>query len=345
MDTAFWKKRLIFFVTIWSVLMLISALVILSFTNEVSATFWEIFTSIALRGFINFGSYIIIFSIAIYYLSKRFPLSTKIPPKRLFLNLLILLITAIIFAKINTFIQVPRDFMSVEISYPIAFIITFFQAGMVFAVLEIWEFAQRNQSLEVSLAQLEKEKLATQLLALQQKVNPHFLFNSLNVLSELMHEDLEKADQFITHFSNIYRYVLDLNEEAVVSLKQELSFLESYLFLQKIRFGENLKITQDIDATAIQSFVPPLSLQLLFENAIKHNTISKEYPLHIYLKNKASQLLIINNLQNRKTKPIGTGTGLQNLKEKYRLISDQAPRFTIENGEYIAAIPLLKLEA
>lgn len=346
MTLNFWLKRLYFFIAIWGLSLIMASFVVLSLTNGINTMFWAGIKSIAFRGAINFSSYIIIFSIVIQLLSKRFPLNVRIKPQRLAINIITIFTTTLVFAKINMLLPFPESMIKPsQISYQIALAITFFQCGMTYAIMEIWEIALYNQSLSKSIIELEREKLKTQLLALQQQVNPHFLFNSLNALSELMHEDLEKADEFVAHFSNVYRYVLEINDESVVTLKQELAFLESYVFLQKIRFGDNLEVSWDLSKKAVQAFIPPLSLQLLFENAIKHNTISTEHPLKVQVKDVLNKLLITNNLQTRKTIPKGTGTGLNNLKEKYRLISNQIPEFKVKDGQYIASIPLLNLEA
>ena len=216
---------------------------------------------------------------------------------------------------------------------------------IVFTILEIQNILEDNKELQINLAKAEKDRIASQLSALQQKVNPHFMFNSLAVLSELIHQDVDKADEFISEFSNVYRYVLDLNDEPVVTVKQELEFLKSYLFLQKIRFGENLKIEKKLDEKALNAFIPPLSLQLLFENAIKHNQVSKTAPLSIFLKNDNGSLVVENSLNLRGDSVDSKGVGLKNLKEKYRLISEKQPEFFATDEAFVARIPLVNVTA
>ena len=213
--------------------------------------------------------------------------------------------------------------------------------AIIFAVTEAWNINQENRDLQLSLANTEKEKVSLQLAALQQKINPHFLFNSLSVLSELTYEDPGKANDFIREFAKIYRYVLEVNEEVVVTVKQEIEFLKAYLFLQKIRFGESLVIEQDIDPGILGHHIPPLSLQLLFENAIKHNQISKTAPLHIQLENSNGHLMVTNNLQVRNDIPDSNGVGLSSLKKTYQLISDDVPAFHQTQDHFIAKIPLI----
>jgi two-component system LytT family sensor kinase len=226
----------------------------------------------------------------------------------------------------------------------IIFFFNFLLGIIVFAIVELWNIYEENRDLQLSLANAEKEKVTLQLSALQQKINPHFLFNSLSVLSELTYEDPKKANAFIREFAKIYRYVLEVNDEVVVTVKQELEFLNAYLFLQKIRFGDNLVIDQKIDPEVLHAHIPPLSLQLLFENAIKHNQISKIKPLHIQLKNSNGHLVVINNLQLRNEVSHSGGVGLSSLKKTYHLISDKEPEFHQTQDDFVAKIPLIQTQ-
>ncbi len=142
----------------------------------------------------------------------------------------------------------------------------------------------------------------------------------------------------------MFRYVLELNNQTVVSLKKELDFLDSYLYLLQIRFGDNILFNRRIEADKLSLLVPPLSTQLIIENAVKHNKVDKEHQLKIDLLNEGNALVIKNSISKRKESFESTGQGLKNLKEKYALISDKAPEFKIENHCYIAKLPLLKNE-
>lgn len=233
-----------------------------------------------------------------------------------------------------------------KVDTPIQFFIMIFFPNyllvtIVSVIIEVWNAFKENKDLELSLANAEKEKATSQLVALQQKINPHFLFNSLSVLSELIHEDPQKADNFVQEFTKVYRYVLDFNAETVVTVKMELEFLNAYLFLQKIRFGESLKIENHLESYVLNQYVPPLSLQLLFENAIKHNQVCKLEPLSIQLKNNNGYLIVTNNLQPRLNVVNSKGLGLSNLKKTYHLISENQPEFYQTAIEFIAKIPLV----
>lgn len=201
-----------------------------------------------------------------------------------------------------------------------------------------------NVKLALALAESEKERVNSQLIALRQQVNPHFLFNSLNVLSSLIYDDQKKAEEFVHEFGDVYRYVLEINDEPVVTLQQELQFLDSYTFLQKIRFRDGLILNKKIDVTQLGHFLPPLTLQLLIENAIKHNIISEAHPFTIELYNEGDYLVVKNSLQPRKNKEKSFGLGLSNLKKKYDLISDLQPIHEVSEEWFVVKVPLLKSE-
>lgn len=215
---------------------------------------------------------------------------------------------------------------------------------VVMAIFEGWIlFIDRAKAkhmadiLQTELSQIKFEVLKSQ-------INPHFLFNSLNVLSGLIDNDVKKAQQFIDEFSMIYRYVLETIEQPVATLGKELEFMRSYLFLQQIRYGENLTYSVNINADLMELFLPPLSLQVVLENAMKHNILNESKPLHISICNEALTLVVKNNIQPKISKGISTGLGLKNLVKRYALISNLEPEFKVENKDYIARLPLIKTE-
>ena len=193
----------------------------------------------------------------------------------------------------------------------------------------------------VESERLEKENMASKFEALKNQVNPHFLFNSLNTLSSLVYSDQEKAETFIDEFSSIYRYVLENRDKLVVSLQEEVTFIKSFVYLLKIRFGEGFIFNIKIDSNKLDFSLPTLSLQLLVENALKHNVITKDKPLKIHIFNLEDDIYVKNNLQNRDDSVESTGLGLENLKQRYELLSEDSPEFYIENDSYIAKLPLI----
>jgi len=208
--------------------------------------------------------------------------------------------------------------------------------------------AERTKQLteaNTQLLKVQKENLQSQFEVLKQQVNPHFLFNSLNVLTSLIKIDPDLAESFTERLSKVYRYVLENKEKDLVSLSTELEFLHAYLFLLEIRFMKKLFIEISIERSFYDYQVLPIAIQLIIENAIKHNTFSKVQPLRIEIfVDDQLRLNIINNLNERETKIVSTGVGLENINRRYALVSDQKPEFLKTTGHFIARLPLLKPE-
>ena len=191
-------------------------------------------------------------------------------------------------------------------------------------------------------AGLEKESALSQYESLKNQVNPHFLFNSLNALTHLVYEDQDKAAKFIKQLSEVYRYVLDSRDKEVVSLEEELKFLDAYLFLQQIRFGDKLKVNVNFKGST--SSVAPLALQMLIENAIKHNVISEEEPLSIRLYMERSFLVVENDLHKKNILPDSSGgLGLQNIKRRYEFLSKEKVVVDEGEGKFIVKLPMLEM--
>jgi PAS domain S-box-containing protein len=208
--------------------------------------------------------------------------------------------------------------------------------------------AERTKQLteaNTQLLKVQKENLQSQFEVLKQQVNPHFLFNSLNVLTSLIKVDPDLAESFTERLSKVYRYVLENKEKDLVSLSTELEFLNAYLFLLEIRFMKKLFIDIKIDKAYYDYLILPIAIQLIIENAIKHNTFSKAQPLRIEIfVDDQQRLNIINNLNVRETKFVSTGVGLENINRRYALVSDQKPEFLKTKEHFIAKLPLLKSE-
>lgn len=189
--------------------------------------------------------------------------------------------------------------------------------------------------------QLEKENIVARYEALKNQVNPHFLFNSLNTVSSLIHQDPEKAEEFIDEFSKIYRFLLEHQKQEVHSLKCELEFVNSYLSLQKIRFEDQFKCHISISESKLERMIPTLSIQLLVENAIKHNLITVKDPLTIEILEEDDCITVKNNLQLRKESLDSTGIGLNNLNARYAILTHKAPIYDHSDSHFTAKIPLL----
>ena len=190
------------------------------------------------------------------------------------------------------------------------------------------------------LTDLQEAKLISDYNSLKDRLNPHFLFNNLSVLKSLIRYNPNDAEVFTQNFTNVYRYVLNSHEKKTVILKDELEFLKSYIALHKERVGEGLDVTIDIDEDSLKRELPPMSLQLLIENAIKHNIASKSQNLKIEVKSFPDYLVIKNNI-NRKETTYSTQTGLTTLKAQLKLLANKELVIE-EDGEYFTVeIPYL----
>jgi LytS/YehU family sensor histidine kinase len=221
---------------------------------------------------------------------------------------------------------------SVTYSVIITLIISLFMHGRSF--LLNWKQSS------IAAEQLKRESIAAKYESLKNQVNPHFLFNSLNALSNLVYEDQDKAVKFIKQLSEVYRYVLDTREKEVVSIAEELKFLQSYLFLQQIRFGDKLKIEISVRKEAIN--VAPLALQLLIENAIKHNVVSEDDPLTVRIFEADQYIVVENNLQKKTSlgEP-SAGVGLQNICKRYEFLSDRKVETIKDEKTFTVKLPIL----
>jgi len=201
----------------------------------------------------------------------------------------------------------------------------------------------------IRVERVEKENAVARLDSLRRQVDPHFLFNSLNALTVLVEEnDPARATRFIRQLAQVYRYVLDSQEREVVTLGEELAFVEAYLHLQRTRLGKGIQVEmQQPDASADTLLVPPLAVQLLLENALKHNATSQRNPLHIRVEIDAAarELRVGNTLCPRTVAAAeSTGLGLRNLQARYGFLSSQPMRVERTATEFIVALPLLTLE-
>jgi LytS/YehU family sensor histidine kinase len=190
--------------------------------------------------------------------------------------------------------------------------------------------------------ELKRENLLAKYEALKNQVNPHFLFNSLNTLSGLVEQKPELATDFIKKLSDIYRYVLEQNEKELVSINDELKFVEDYIFLSQMRFGKGLIFISCL--TKNQNFqVAPLGVQMVVENAIKHNIISDDMPLKIEMESENGFIVVKNNLQKKKTIISGKEPlGLENLKKRYAYLSRVAVEVIESDGKFIVKLPIIE---
>lgn len=193
----------------------------------------------------------------------------------------------------------------------------------------------------VEAEQLKRESITARYESLRSQVNPHFLFNTLNALTSLVYEDQDKAVKFIKQLSEVYRYVLDTRDKEVVSLDEERKFIDSYLFLEQIRFGSKLNLQVELEG--VKSMVAPLVLQMLIENAIKHNIVSEENPLTIHIYEADGYIVVENNLQKKSVlREESPGIGLENISKRYEFLSDKKVEI-IQHDKFIVKLPIIPL--
>lgn len=213
---------------------------------------------------------------------------------------------------------------------------------MIIAVYESLYSVNEWNKLAVESEALKRENLQSQLESLKEQVKPHFLFNSLSTLIGLIDEDKVRAKKFVEELAFVYRYLLQSNEKELITLAEELTFIKAYYFLLKTRFEERLMLDIYVDKEAAQQMIPPLTLQILLENAVKHNTISQDNPLRIVISQKDNNHVIVSNNLQRKPQPIySTQTGLANIAAKYKLMQQPAPEIVETMKEFSVQITLI----
>ena len=207
---------------------------------------------------------------------------------------------------------------------------------------KVTETAGKLTEANTQLIRVQKENLQSQFDVLKQQVNPHFLFNSLNVLTALIKLDPNLAVNFSGNLSKVYRYVLENKDNELVELKTELQFLDAYIMLLNIRFVGKLNVNINIPENRLNDLIIPLAMQLLIENAIKHNVMSKSVPLTIDIFIDQDNFMnIVNNLNERPTQLVSTGIGLKNIENRYLLLNNTKPVFEKNATHFIARVPLV----
>ena len=214
-------------------------------------------------------------------------------------------------------------------------------------VIIIFESLYNMYALNISekkQEQLMRQNAESQLEILKNQVKPHFLFNSLNTVISIIPDEPEKAIDYIQRLSKVYRYILEIKDNKLIPIQEELDCINDYVYMLQIRFGENLEFELDEEGLDHKSHVVPLSLQLLVENAVKHNIISNKKPLKIKIeKGDADDLLISNNLQVKKQKMPSTGTGLSNIISRYEILTNRKVNITQSEESFTVSIPLLEV--
>ncbi|GAB3922302.1 sensor histidine kinase [Larkinella terrae] len=197
---------------------------------------------------------------------------------------------------------------------------------------------------ELSVQQLRQEMSEVQMKALQSQLNPHFLFNSLNSLSSLIADEPVKAEQFVDEMASVYRYILQTNDVELTTLHRELQFIHSYFHLLQTRYARGIDLKIDVANHLMNSQLPPLTLQLLVENAVKHNIVSGDQPLKIHISTTEHAWLSVRNTLQRKSvdRVKSTRKGLLHILTKYKMLGQPTPTVLETDGEFIVTLPLIR---
>ena len=276
-----------------------------------------------------------------FFFRRRFPL-IKQTPKRLGITT----IAVLAFLLIGDFIictMIHKDvpFAEYELTHSIPSLL----AGIIISLVyeAVYFFQQWKHTIKVNEA-LKHQQSRAQFEVLQNQMSPHFLFNSLNTLTAIIPEDADMAIEFTQKLSEVYRYILQNKERELVTIEEELTFTKAYVFLLKMRYPENLNVNFAVDQSHHKQYIAPLTLQMLVENAIKHNVVSKMNPLFIdvYVENGRS-IVVKNNLQKKNVIEKSTKTGLQNIQKRYELLGDKVIDIMATAKNFIVAVPLIDL--
>jgi len=198
---------------------------------------------------------------------------------------------------------------------------------------------------EIEAETFQKESIRSQLEALKNHLDPHFLFNNLNILSSLIDKDKEQSKAYLDKFAEVYRVILQSNTTEPIPLSQELDFIETYMYLIKIRFEDAIKLEIDIDEKLKGKMLPPLTIQMLVENAIKHNQVTETKPLYINISSEGNDFIVVrNNLQPKKNPVNENGSGIKNIISRYSYFTDQKIVKTQNVDHFMVKVPLIDIE-
>ncbi|MDW3196846.1 MAG: histidine kinase [Cytophagales bacterium] len=220
----------------------------------------------------------------------------------------------------------------------ILLLITLIYNVIYFAVYSYYQFS----TAQLQFVENERRQMALQLDALRSQLSPHFLFNCLNTISSLLYKDLNKAEDFIRQLATTYQFTLDTQKQPIIPLEKELDFVRAYKYLLNVRFENLVQIKIELSDRALNTVIPPMTIQLLVENAVKHNVISKDNQLRIHVYNSGNWLVISNNKTKKPAKTTSFRIGLENIKNRYMLLNKKDIQVKDEE-EFSILLPLLRL--
>lgn len=217
----------------------------------------------------------------------------------------------------------------------------FITAGFVLVIVFFLDITRRFYHARMENERLKTETSIAQFETLKQQVNPHFLFNSLNILKTMVRNQDVHAEEYVVRLAELYRTLLLSNQKEKVSLEEELVVLNNYLFLLKVRFEDKLLITNLLKPNGQPSFLPPLTLQMLVENCIKHNVVSAEKPLRVEILMEAGSIVVRNNLQPKRSADGSNRIGLDNINRRYMALSGRNIEIEKTDGYFTVRLPLI----
>lgn len=270
--------------------------------------------------------------------------SIKITATKIILSFVITWILSNLLGQVFVFLHKTFDIPAIDamVHHYLHPLRDFIMACLVTSSCYIIYLIRRQQQVLIENEQLQAENIRNQYEVLKNQLNPHMLFNSLNTLRSLVRENQDKAQDYIQELSRVLRYTLQSNEFRSVSLREEMEFVSAYIFLLKMRFENNLLFDIQINKSFEDYRLPQMAVQVLVENAVKHNEISNRRPLTIHIMTDVQgSLCVSNDIQPKRTATPGTGIGLVNLTKRYRLLFKQDIQIT-EDKEFTVCIPLIK---
>jgi two-component system, LytTR family, sensor kinase len=279
--------------------------------------------------------------VAVYFIDRW--LDRKISWREAFLSRFLCGLAANMIVILPLALSLILNLMTIFKEDSVKIVILLTVSIFIYEIIYGWFYSYRYFAhTQVERLRLERWQLELQFESLKSQISPHFLFNCLNTISSLLYKDVSLAEEFIRRMADTFQYVLSNQKRKFVSVKEEIEFVKSYYYLLRVRFENNLKLEINVPGTLMDSPVPPLTLQLLVENAVKHNEISKEKQLTIYITAKDNAHIIVTNTKTTVVlKAAGFQIGLDNIRKRYKFFT-QEPVVLRNEDQFSVLLPVLK---
>ena len=281
----------------------------------------------------------------VIFIRRKYPLIEDYK-KRLIIQSVAVVISTLLLSYLAEFTElcfdeVPKEF---NVSFLTKYVGSLVITTIIISIYEgVYSFQLYRDSL-IENKELERKNTQAQLDVLRNQVNPHFLFNSLNTLMSVIPENTDTALKFTEKLSSVYRYILEIRDKEIITLKEELACIDAYRFLLSIRFGQHIEFRFENLTDINNKYIVPLSIQMLVENAIKHNVVSKAHPLTITIKIENNHLLVCNNLQLKPKNANSTGVGIKNIQQRYALLANKTISISKTSSQFCVELPILSLK-